>query len=176
MTNARCVLTLLVILCTAPSYAQQRYNEVIKAAAPVATYLTRWGTGELRWSKRDYTDTFQQSLEQLAQGKPQQWYTDRLKGWNDLPTALRPELPLTPAAELLIMSHFAEQSQQFDVDNQSRVLEAKLYAVLATAQQQALQGRTKQISPSDVFVAFDKFWTGLWPLCPRKPEKAPDRK
>jgi hypothetical protein len=74
------------------------------------------------------------------------------------------------------MSHFAEQAREFDLEKQSRVLEAKLYAVLAAAQQQALQRRTKQVSPIDVFVTFDKFWTGLGPPCPRKPEKVPDRK
>jgi hypothetical protein len=75
------------------------------------------------------------------------------------------------------MCYFAENAREFDLERDRRTLEAKLYAVLATGQQDAFDARlNKAITPSNLFAGFNTFWTGLWPLCPKKPPRAPGKK
>jgi hypothetical protein len=154
-----------LLVATAGTCQAQAPNEV-------ADYIRSWNQKKSAYERSAFDQVFNESLAQLAEGRPGTWRASRANLWQALPPELKPELPISPNGSAFLLSLFAENVEGFnkqvsDPDERRRLVDAKLYLVLSLAQPMAQQMRQESIEPSQLFVAIANAWTGLWPICPQ---------
>lgn len=159
----------LVVQLGTRGFAQRERDrsETMSAAdADLAPLLQRWNQRELRMDKGEFD--FEKALQELREGKPNDWPEKRLRLWNSLPDRLEPRIRLSRASELLLVSMYSENVADFrerePAAMRDHTLRMKLYLVLSLAQQAATRTENEQVLPSHVFVAIARAWTGLWPI------------
>lgn len=132
--------------------------------------LREWNAERPRWQKEQYTALFEADLEANAAQKPAAWLRDRRQLWASLPRELQVELPIAASSQLILIGSYADNAaafqERFSVKEQQQRLQAKLYLILALAQDSAMRTKERTIQASHVLLAMMRGYTGLWPLCP----------
>lgn len=138
--------------------------------------FNRWNEKDFKLQRESFDEDFKSDIRRSAPFEPETWRTTRLNLWEKLPTELSASLPLTGDAQAMLCSLYDENAASFVTEYQDEYqrnhhLEAKLYLILALAQDAAEKEQTSEIRPSHLLPALSKAWTGLYPFCPRRIKK-----
>jgi len=124
-----------------------------------------------RVRKKIFEPDFEREIKEQALFHPPGWDRKRLDLWSSLPNSVSPTLPLASDAQLLLISLYDENAEEFtrtyEKGRREDQIKMKLALILGLAQKAAKEANASSIHSSHVFQAVADSWTGLYPLCPR---------
>lgn len=140
-------------------------------------YWSDWNNGALHFAaKADFQPGYFDLLSARVELRPggyedAAWAQGMQTEWLSMPEDLTPFTPMTPGAQLALVSLLSDNEellieQGVTPNELAFTLERPTFQVLGLAQILAQSEGAQFILPNHIIAAADKWWTTIYPLCP----------